>query len=153
MAENTGRPVQQCPLCVPPPPPTCPACGSTRVASAVPSGTQGDQPVVAIAGLQIDFWKLIRSYPKLTLREGLKVCVHCGLAWSSVDVHEARKQIRTYGTEELKALTLDAGDTLPRPTLMPQDEGADLPRPAVAPGEESRRLPLPSRRKQRPKKH
>lgn len=111
--------------------PLCPSCGSDRVAPGAIRGNGGPGLGFSLLELEISPWKFIPSYPSLVVEQPVWLCVACGLLWSSsLDLAEARQQIREYGSAALKERTLRPGDALPRP--------------AAAPGADERPFPLPS---------
>lgn len=77
----------------------------------------------------------IRPNPELQIRNRFWLCLECGLLWSpSVDLKEAKHQIRTFGTEELKAATLTARERgLPLPAGERAATLEKLPVPAAVP--------------------
>lgn len=104
--------------------PTCPGCGSCRVAPGAIRGDGGGALSFTLLELDVDPWKYIPSYPTLQVEQPVWLCVACGLLWTtSTDLGKARGQIRTYGSAELKARTLDVTESLPRPAAAP---GSDL---------------------------
>lgn len=96
--------------------PTCPSCGSRRIA---PGAIRADGG----GALSFSLLELV-SYPMLQAEQPVWFCVGCGLLWTTAtDLGEALRQIRTYGSAELKARTLDVTESLPRPAAAP---GSDL---------------------------
>jgi len=101
------------------------------VASGNASGDRGSSIFFALEGLQINPWKFIPSQPTLLVERPVWLCVACGHFWSSIDPIKAILQIRTYGSEALKAQLLELGETLPRPAAAPKSDDRALPLPAA----------------------
>lgn len=111
--------------------PPCPSCGSDRVAPGAITG-KGGPLSFSLLEVEISPWKYLPSYPTLEVRQPVWLCLACGLLWSpSIDLAEARRQVGTFGTDALKARTLDPADALPRPASAPEADGRDLPRPSL----------------------
>lgn len=111
--------------------PPCPVCTSPRVAPGKATEGSGNAPVFYLQGLEINFWKFTLSFPALRINQPIWLCVACGHLWSSTDLAEARRQIRDFGSEALKARLLEPGETLPRPAAAPKSDDRALPLPAA----------------------
>jgi hypothetical protein len=82
--------------------------------------------------LHFGFWQFFASHPTLVVDAPLQLCIVCGLLWSnSIDLAEAKRQICTYGSAELKERTLDSQDALPRPAAAPATNDRTRPRPSA----------------------
>ena len=79
----------------------------------------------------INYWKLMRSVPSaMPFDSTVTMCLACGLVWTFSNSTEATRQIREFGSLELKARALEPRDSLPRTADPPSREATDLPLPS-----------------------
>jgi hypothetical protein len=60
----------------------------------------GDYPNFYLDEMAQKFWRL--RWPQLPFAKEAEACMQCGRVWAQMEVEQLRKNVRAYGTEELR---------------------------------------------------